>query len=360
MLFLILHIRILKPNHFDKMKIDRSITVVLLLAVSIFVAGHEQLFSGPSRPVLIKLVKSWAYQIQGLEYEEAVDKLVRLNVDMVVVEPMTTMTDFNDFDAMGMIEKLKDSVSTDPKYRKLVLAYVDIGQAEEWRTYFRNDWRPPTRLRPGWPDLMVGEDPDGWSGNYPVAFWDTRWKGIVVNGERSILGEVLDLGFDGIYMDWVEAYDDEGVISRAKVEGKDPAEEMVTFIGEIRKYARKRNPDFLIVPQNAPYLIEELIEEADGYLDVIDAIAQEDLSFSGGGDTDWDDPESGDIKTPRGSYEWCREDLARVLTKYLKAGKPVFTVDYCLKPENIKEAREYSLSKGFVPFVSRTPLDRLP
>jgi len=344
------------------MKIYRVKTAIFSAVMAIALAGHGATTAGQKTPVpiAIRLVKSWAYQLQGLEYEGAVEKLARLEVDMLVVEPMGTLKDNDGFDAKGMLTRLKASGSTDPRYTKLVLAYVDIGQAEEWRTYFRDDWRPPTRFRPRRPDFMVGRDPDGWSGNYPVAFWDERWKEIVIygviHGENSVLKEVLDLGYDGIYMDWVEAYDDESVIKRALADGKDPAREMVRFIGEIREYGRKRNPNFLIVAQNGPYLIEDV----EGYLNVIDAIAIEDLSFSGGGDTDWDDPKSGDIKTPRGGCDGCREDLARVLTKYLKAGKPVFTVDYCARAENAREAREYSLSRGFVPFVSRTPLDRLP
>ncbi|MBN1572845.1 MAG: endo alpha-1,4 polygalactosaminidase [Deltaproteobacteria bacterium] len=344
------------------MKKYRVKTAVFSAVMTIAIVGHGSTTAGYKTPVPISiwLVKSWACQLQGLEYDGAVEKLASLEVDMLVVEPMSTLKEDDGFDAVGMVKRLMDSGSTNPNYRKLILAYVDIGQAEEWRTYFKDDWRPPARFRPGRPDFMVGIDPDGWSGNYPVAYWDKRWKEIVIYGviygERSVLKEVVDLGFDGIYMDWVKAYDDESVIKKARVEGRDPAAEMVKFIGEIREYSSKRNPDFLVVAQNGPYLIEE----AKGYLDVIDAIAIEDLSFSGGGDTYWDDPESGDIKTPRGTCRWCRDDLARVLVKYLKAGRPVFTVDYCIRAENAREAREYSISRGFVPFVSRTPLDRLP
>jgi endo-alpha-1,4-polygalactosaminidase (GH114 family) len=102
------------------------------------------------------------------------------------------------------------------------------------------------------------------------------------------------------------------------------------------------------------------VEDADGYLSVIDAIAVEDLSYSGSGDVDWESGRSGDIETERGMCEWCRDDLARVLGIYRDTGLPVFTVDYCVEPENADEAIRYSRSHGFVPFVSRTPLDRLP
>ncbi|MBN1883651.1 MAG: endo alpha-1,4 polygalactosaminidase [Deltaproteobacteria bacterium] len=307
-------------------------------------------------PIPLHEVKSWGYQLQGLEYPERLGRLAAAGFDMVVVEPMATMDEYAGFDARGMVDRLKSTLASLPGYRSVVLAYVDIGQAEEWRSYFADDWTPPTFFRGGTPDFMVGRDPDGWAGNYPVAYWDFRWKEIVIYGAGSVLDRIIELGFDGIYLDWVEAYDNELVAGRAEDLRLNTAEEMVRFIGEIRAYARGKNPDFLVVPQNAPYLVVN----ADEYLDVIDAVAVEDLSYSGDGDVEWESRRSGDIETERGMCEWCREDIARVLTIYREAGLPVFTVDYCVDSENAREAIRYSRSLGFVPFVSRTPLDRLP
>ena len=139
------------------MKIHSVKTAIFSAVMAIAVAGHGATAAVQKTPVpiAIGLVKSWAYQIQGLEYEGAVEKLARLEVDMLVVEPMGTLKDNDGFDAKGMVKKLKGSASTDPRYKKLVLAYVDIGQAEEWRTYFRDDWRPPARFRPA-PDPLAG------------------------------------------------------------------------------------------------------------------------------------------------------------------------------------------------------------
>ena len=307
-------------------------------------------------PIPLSEVKNWGYQIQGLEYPERLERLAAAGFDMVVVEPMATMDEYADFDARGMVCRLASTPASLPGYRTVVLAYVDIGQAEEWRSYFTDDWVPPTLFRGGTPDFMAGLDPDGWAGNYPVAYWDPRWKEIMIYGTGSVLETILELGFDGIYMDWVEAYDDDRVIDMASDAGIDAPQEMVRFIGEIREYARDINPDFLVVPQNAPYLVED----ADGYLAVIDAVAVEDLSYAGDGDVDWESRRSGDTETERGMCEWCREDIARVLGIYRDRGLAVFTVDYCVDPENAEEAVRYSRSRSFIPFVSRTPLDRLP
>lgn len=332
--------------------------IITLSLVSTLICSGEEFPRLP--PIPLDRVMIWGYQLQGLEEAGAIDRLVESDFDLLVLEPMVTMDDIGDFDALSMVERLKKSpASVFSGYRKLVLAYVDIGEAEEWRSYFGEDWRPPVSNGPGYPDFMITIDPDGWAGNYPVAYWDPRWKDIIIYDEDSALNLILSLGFDGIYMDWVEAYDDETVIGVAIGEGIDPAYEMVKFIREIRDYARDVNPDFLVVSQNAPFLIEEV----NNYQDVIDAIAMEGLSFYGEGDVDWFDSRSGDIPTPRGDCEhgdWCREELTLILKEYLDFGLPVFTVDYCIDEENAREAIEYSLEQGFVPTISRTPLSRLP
>ena len=71
---------------------------------------------------------------------------------------------------------------------------------------------------------LVTLDPDGWSGNYPVAYWDERWQALWTD-EGGIIDELTNLGFDGIYLDWVEAYDDDAVIEAAEEEGVDEVED---------------------------------------------------------------------------------------------------------------------------------------
>ncbi len=67
------------------------------------------------------------------------------------------------------------------------------------------NWVAPTFWKRGNPSFLASQDPDGWSGFYPVAYWDKRWKDIWV-GPNSIISELTKLGFDGVYLDWVEAH----------------------------------------------------------------------------------------------------------------------------------------------------------
>ncbi|GEM_PF-532409 len=296
-------------------------------------------------------VRYFAYQIQGLDEPGAIDSIVNSRYDMVILEPTRTERDMEDFDAVGMVAAIKASPGT-MLSNKIVLAYIDIGQAEDWRYYWEPWWEPPTVTEYGNPDFMVTMDPDGWEGCYPVAFWDTRWQNIMVNDDSSMLKKTIADGFDGIYMDWVEAYDDEYVMARADSDGVEPANEMIDFIEMIRDTARHYNPNFVVIAQNAA----DLCDDHPEYFDVIDGIAQEDLNFYGDGDVDWGDPDGGD-KLQDSTY---KAYLVTKLDLYLANDLPVFTVDYALIPANIDSAYSFSNSKGYVPFVTQTSLSQLP
>lgn len=306
-----------------------------------------------ARTELLAAITSWAYQLQGLEEDGAIDALAASEYQMLVLEPTNTVSGCEDFDAAGMVRAAKRLPNG---RRRLVLAYIDVGQAEDYRTYWQPDWVAPTPGGPGDPDFMLTMDPDGWPGDYPVAYWDPRWQQIAATDANSLLNSAVADGFDGIYMDWVGGYEDEHVAARAADDGLAPAEAMIDFIELIRATAHAVDPYFLVVAQNAP----DLATGRPRYLDAIDAIAQEDVHFSGEADTDWDDPASGDIRTPDGNDEWERGWLYSRLDVYRTAGLPVFTCDYCLIPANAEEARTLSRERGYVPLVTRTPLDRLP
>ncbi len=290
-------------------------------------------------------VGTWAYQIQGLTKSGAVAALVASHYDLLVLEPTRTDKSTQSFDSKGMVQQLHAAKG------RLVLAYVDIGEAEDWRTYWKSDWVKPTSSEKGVPDFLVTTDPDGWSGNYPVAYWDPRWKEIVIHGAGSVLAKVLEDGYDGIYLDWVEAYANSKVAAEAVKAGKDPAAEMVAFIGEIRAYARARDPDFLVVPQNVP----ELAEKRPEYLKVVDGIAQEAIIFDGDADTAWSDPAACDRRVSSSTRAFLEQKLAL----WKGAGLPVFHVEYACDAANVSESYALSTAKGFRGYVTRRPLDRL-
>lgn len=80
--------------------------------------------------------------------------------------------------------------------RRLVLAYLSIGEAEDYRTYWQPGW---TADPPNW---LALENPE-WPGDYLVRYWEPVWQAIVFAELDAILGA----GFDGVYLDKIDAYE---------------------------------------------------------------------------------------------------------------------------------------------------------
>lgn len=296
-------------------------------------------------------VRYWAYQIQGIEEEQAVEKLVKSRYDMLVVEPTRTdwSSDNKYFDTKEMVKKLKSSFANDGFHRKIVIAYLSIGEAEKWRWYWK--WGN------NFPDFIIGPDPDGWEDCYLVEYWRREWKDIIIYGVNyseegrdynSSLEEIINDGFDGVYLDWVEAFENEDVIKRANLKGVNATLEMLKFMKEIKNYAKARNPDFIIIQQNGI----ELCEQSELFK-IIDGFAQEAIWYDGVATDDWYDNDGYDIKND--------EELTNHYLKYINIyrinEKPVFNCEYAF--HYAKDAYEKSYENGLIPYCSRRSLSKL-
>ena len=87
---------------------------------------------------------------------------------------------------------------------RLVFAYLSIGEAEDYRYYWRAEWK----RRP--PKFLERENPE-WRGNYKVRYWMDEWQKIICGGtdgrlfDTSYVKRILDAGFDGVYLDILDA-----------------------------------------------------------------------------------------------------------------------------------------------------------
>ncbi len=269
----------------------------------------------PGEPSLGR-IRSWAIQLHG-----DIDPAKAACYDMLIVD-----------------------ASARPVPGKVCLAYVNVGQAETYRPYWKAFWRAPDE-GPGVPDYLLAADPDGWQGNHMVAFWDPRWQALLWGGAGGAVDEALAKGFDGIFLDWVLAYRDASVAAAAK--GVDPERAMEQLVTDLAAYARRKRPGAFVVLNNGAALAARSVKVRRA----IDGVVQESFFFGGRPEAGWDDEAAGDL-VQRPSPE-LREAL-------LALDCPVFTLDYALRPEHERSAREASAEMGFLPFVSRMPLDRLP
>jgi cysteinyl-tRNA synthetase, unknown class len=84
--------------------------------------------------------------------------------------------------------------------QRLLIAYMSIGEAEDYRPYWDNSWNtsPPSWLLAGNPD---------WPGNYKVNYWDSTWHNIIYGNPESYTHYLLSAGFDGAYLDIIDAFE---------------------------------------------------------------------------------------------------------------------------------------------------------
>lgn len=83
---------------------------------------------------------------------------------------------------------------------RLLIAYMSIGEAEEYRYYWQSSWK---KGNPGW---IKKENPD-WPGNYKVRYWDSEWQDLLFGSHDAYLDRILQAGFDGVYLDIIDAFE---------------------------------------------------------------------------------------------------------------------------------------------------------
>ena len=87
---------------------------------------------------------------------------------------------------------------------KIVLAYMSVGEAEDYRFYWDESWKP------GSPAWLGPENPD-WGGNYKVRYWTAGWQSLILGvrsgQDKSYLDRIIDQGFDGVYLDLIDAFE---------------------------------------------------------------------------------------------------------------------------------------------------------
>ncbi len=250
-----------------------------------------------------KIARSWIFWLQNIDYEI----LLGLPVDLAVIDP-----DEANFTKNQILELRETG--------KLIIAYLSIGEAEDYRSYWKEEWyvNPPEWL---------GEENPEWRGCYKVKYWMEGWREIVFNR----LDEIVKLGYDGVYLDVVDAY--EYWMEKGYSEARD---EIVKLVIEISRKAKKVDPDFLIIPQNAVELVA--IPE---YLKAIDGIGKEDTWFL--------------LDEPRPA-ELVERDL-RYLEVVARSGKIVLVIDYVTDPDNVESFFSEALKHGYAAYVGPLELD---
>ncbi len=270
-------------------------------------------------------VSKWLYQLQNAD----IVKISQSGFDILTIDYAADGYDSTRYTVTDM-----DSLHI---RGKTVLAYLSIGEAEDYRYYFSENWRSN-------PPCWLGKNNPEWPGNYKVQYWAEAWQTIVI----GYLDKIIAAGFDGVYLDIIDAYeywsDDENEAGLV-IEENVAAQRMMQFVRRIAAHARLTRglAKFYIFPQNGVRILKHDI--SGDFLQTLSGFGIEDLYYDG-------------TKAVATGETQQRQALLQQLSA---AGKIVLVVDYVddasgytgANKKRIDDFRSKTLVNGFIPFVAR-------
>ncbi|MFL5386577.1 MAG: MJ1477/TM1410 family putative glycoside hydrolase [Longimicrobiaceae bacterium] len=294
---------------------------VLPLSLALLLLPGEVAACQESPAPALRTVHSWADQLAEVEPRA----IAASGFDLVVIDYSQSGDQETAFTPaqVATMKRKRDGTA------RIVLAYLSIGEAEDYRYYWQPSW---VRQPPAW---LGRENPES-KGNYQVRFWEPGWQGIIFGRPDSYLDRILRAGFDGVYLDLIDAYEP-FVATRPQAE-----REMVEFVRDLSRYAKsKRGGAFYVFAQNG-----EPLTAHPQFMAAIDGIGKEDLFYGFNGTATF---------SPRAETEYSLDFLRRAR----RAGKVVLTVDYTSDAATAAQIYRRSRAQGFVAYCTTRELDRL-
>lgn len=173
-----------------------------------FAASKRELNIIPNIPVTINeennavvttmsQVKNFLYLINPDNFTTKADfinAVTATNYDLIIMDFF--FHDGSEFTA-AEVNQLRNKANGG---KRLVVSYMSIGEAESYRYYWQSSWNTNK------PDWMDAENPD-WAGNFKVKYWNPDWQKIIYGNDNSYLKKILNAGFDGAYLDIIDAFE---------------------------------------------------------------------------------------------------------------------------------------------------------
>jgi len=169
---------------------DRNLTTIPPYPAEPFLSNAEDINS-------LKKAKNHIFLLNYSKFENResfLDALSQTNYDVLIIDAF-----FNDGIPFSKEEVGRLKVKSNGG-KRMVVSYMSIGEAEDYRYYWDLNWEFEI---PEWLD----EENPRWKGNYKVKYWLKAWQDLIVSSENSYLNKILDAGFDGVYMDIVDAFE---------------------------------------------------------------------------------------------------------------------------------------------------------
>lgn len=143
----------------------------------------------------IKDVQNYLYLINSKNFDskkDFIDTINQTNFDLIIIDSYYLSFPFTDAE----IESLKVKKNGG---KRLVIAYMNIGAAENWRNYWKPEWKLGN---PKW----LKKPYEGYENEIFVEYWNPQWQKIILKDSDSYLQKIINANFDGVYLDNVEAF----------------------------------------------------------------------------------------------------------------------------------------------------------
>jgi cysteinyl-tRNA synthetase len=232
-----------------------------------------------------------------------------------------------------------DAIRSGKEGRKVV-AYISIGEAEDYRPYWRTEWVSNGQRTAAAPAWLGIENPE-WKGNYQVKYWNAEWQKLML----AAIDDAMGRGFDGVYLDIVDGFQtyeqgaDNYLDDRMNPETKQTyRRDMVDWVKAIASRARAKNPAALVIPQNG----SQLLAHKD-FVEVISAQGIEDLFTNG-------------KKLQPASHT---DEILGHLKILASAKKPLLLIEYPKTPERQALSKKLAEENGLVWLVTDRQLKTL-
>jgi cysteinyl-tRNA synthetase, unknown class len=261
-----------------------------------------------------KNIKSWGLQTAVMPAR--LDKISHANIDLGIISRLA---------AHG--RPYTNAEITRTKRNKWLLAYVDVGEAQQHEWYFDEVFRNGP---PSWALERNRRHPV----NFRVLLDAPEWNAIIL----ETINRVIEQGFDGVELDVLDVYWNKVYPGGSSRENQAKA---VKLACKIAKFARARVPSFKIVVNNASDLAGKFPE----YKTCVDATIGESVWWF-------------NTSTPRDKL-YTQYQL-KYLAQNLKAGLKVLVMDKTLIPKDGAFVYRESKKRGWLPFVSDWYLSTFP
>lgn len=223
----------------------------------------------------------------------------------------------------------------DAKSGRKIIAYISIGEAEDYRTYWDKKWSGGSK--PKW----LGVENPHWKGNYRVDYWNPDWQTIML----KVVDDAMNAGFDGVYLDIVDGFESFEKNGAQFIDDRfNPAtkqsyrRDMVDWVKRIATRTRAKNPAALVIPQNG----SQLLAHPD-FIETISGIGIEDLFTED------------DRRQPAGHSEY----VLGFLKSLHETGKPVLVIEYPEREKSTALARQSNHQQGFTWLITDRELKTL-